>query len=90
LKLRLLVLHADPLAERARVAAGIEAEHGNGALVGKPVALHAFHRRRLSRAVRADQAEDLSLEHLERHVVHGHDPAVALSEMGDRDDGIGQ
>ena len=88
LKLRLLVLHADPLAERVGVAAGIEAEHGNGALVGNAVALHAFHRRRLSRAVRTDQAEDLSLEHLERHVVHGHGPAVALAEMGDRDDGI--
>jgi hypothetical protein len=90
LELRLLVLHADPLAERAGVAAGIEAEHGNGALVGHAVALHAFHRRRLSRAVRTDQAENLSLEHLERHVVHGHRPAVALAEMGDRDDGVVQ
>ena len=50
------------------------------------MALHALHRRRLSRAVRADQAEDLALEHVERDVVDGHGPAVALAEMGDRDD----
>ena len=69
------------------VAAGIEAEHGNGALVGNAVALHAFHRRGLSRAVRADQAEDLSLAHLERDLVDGDGRAVGLPDPGDFDDG---
>ena len=88
LQLRLLMLHADPGGARRR-RDGIEAEHGDGAAVGRRGPLHALHRRRLARAVGADQAEDLAVVHLERHVVHGDGAAVAFDEIADGDDGPG-
>ena len=86
LELRLLVLHADPLAERVGIASRIEAEHGDGSLVGNAIALDALHRGRLARAVRTNEPEDLALEHLERDVVHRHGAAVALAQVGNGDD----
>ena len=76
LQLRLLQLDADALLQRIHVAKRIEAEHGDGAIIGLAQPLDAFHRRRLARAIRSDEAEDLALVDLERHLVHGGDSVV--------------
>ena len=44
-------------------------------------------RRRLSRAVGADQADDLALADLDRHVAHGRDAAVAHVQPRDLEHG---
>src|SRR5680860_553101 len=62
------------------LCARIEAEHTERALVRAPQALKALHRGGLARPVRAEQAEDLTLGHFERDVLHRHGRAVAFSE----------
>ena len=64
------MLDADALPQRGGVAARIETEHRDRPVVRVPVALHAFHRRRLACAVRADEAENFAFEYFERHVIH--------------------
>ncbi|HEY8836434.1 MAG TPA: hypothetical protein VIO16_01895 [Dehalococcoidia bacterium] len=46
-----------------------------------------FDGRRLTRAIRAQEAEDLATAHLERDAVHGRHRAVPLDEVGHGDDG---
>ena len=57
--------------------------------LGRPLdADHASKRGGLARAVRSDQADDLTWLHVEREVVHGGELSVALGEMGDVDHGV--
>ena len=88
LELRLLELDADALLQRPAITRGIEREHRNAPAIRPPQSLHALHRRRLAGAVGSDQAEDLPLVHLERHVVDGKRPAVDLADAADLDDGM--
>ncbi len=81
------MLDPDPPLERRAVSPGIEAEHRNRSPVPLPQAFHALHRGRLSRAVWTDQTKDLALVDLKRHIVHGDGGPVALSQMGDRNNG---
>ena len=60
---------ADPRLQRVYVAERIEVQHRDAAAVRLAQPFDAFERRRLARAVGADQAEDFALIHLERHVV---------------------
>src|SRR2546423_71157 len=87
LEVRFLVLHTDPLPEGVGIAAWVEAEHRDRPLVGDAIALDALHRGRLTGAVRTYQSKDLTLQHFERHVVDGHRAAVALTQVGDGNDG---
>ena len=82
LQLRRLQLHADAFLQRVHIASGIESQHRDAAAIDAPQALDALHRRRLARAVRADQAEDLSGVHVERHVVDGDRRSVHLADAG--------
>ena len=88
LQLRFLQLDADAVLERVRVLARVEPQDRDGAAVGLAEALDALHRRGLARAVRADQPEDLALEHVERHVVDRDGRAVGFAQMGNLDDGF--
>jgi len=81
------VLHPDSLPESVGIAPWVEAEHRDCSFVGNAIALYALHRRRLTGAVRTNEAEDLALEHFERDVVHGYGAAVTLAQVGDGDDG---
>ena len=57
------------------------------AFVGLEEPGHEPDRRRLSRSVRPQQAEDLAAAHLEAQAVHRHDPPVALAHPVD-DEGV--
>ena len=56
-------------------------EHARAARVGEEQGDEDAEKRRLAAAVRADEAEQLSVLHLERHVVQRDDAFVALDEM---------
>src|SRR5262245_20830548 len=86
LELRLLELNADALLERIDVAKWIEAEDRDRSAIRDTQALDALERRGLAGAVRSDQAEDLAVVDLERHLVDGDRPAVGLPAAVDTDD----
>ena len=86
LELRLLMLDPDSILKRRGVSSRIEAQHRNRSAVRPPQAFHTLHRGGLPRAVRTDQAKDLTLVNLEGYIVHGDGGPVALSQMGDRND----
>src|SRR5262249_43224133 len=86
LQLRLLQLDADALLQFVDVAERIETEHRDGAAIRHPQPFDALERGRLAGAVRSDQAEDLAVVHLERHLVHGDGGAVGLAASRDADD----
>nr|ABZ06414.1 hypothetical protein ALOHA_HF4000009L19ctg1g10 [uncultured marine microorganism HF4000_009L19] len=83
LQLRLLELHADPVLQGAGVPRGVEPEDLDPAAVRPSQPLGALHRRRLAGAVRADQSEDFTRLHLERHIINGDGLAVGLPDAGD-------
>ena len=74
---------------RAREAVALDAAPGDPAGVGLEHAEGDPHRRRLARAVRAEESEHLALRDLEREVVEGHDAAEALEQVID-DEGHGR
>jgi hypothetical protein len=88
-QLGLLQLHAYPLVQPVSVGPRIEAEDPDLPVVTFPQALQALDRGGLARAVRAEDAEDLTPVHVERDVVHdGLDPSppVTLGEPRHLDD----
>jgi len=73
-------LIAVTLVQPVPVGARVEAEDPHLAAVTLPQALHALHRGGLARTVRAEDAEDLSLIHVEGDPVHhGLDPSTPVS-----------
>ena len=86
-RLRVLEHDAHPLAERALAAPGVEAEHRDVAGVARAVALEDLDGRRLARAVRAEQAEDLALLDREGDPADGLLVAVGLAQPADVDRG---
>ena len=87
LQVRLLQLHANRLLQRVDVADGIEPQYGHRSTIGPPQALDALHRRGLASPVGPDEAEDLAVVHVERHVVDGDEAAVRLANAVHMDDG---
>src|SRR5688572_16772067 len=87
LELSLLQLCTYPLLQRVDVAKWIESEHGDRSTIRSPQSLNALHRRRLSGAVRADEPEDLAVEHVERHVIDGDRRPISLPDVAHLDDG---
>ena len=85
LELGLLELYTDSVLQRAGMSARVEPEDLDPAAVWPSQALDTLHRRSFSGAVRADQPEDLTRLHLERHVVNGDGSAVGLPDVGDAD-----
>ena len=59
----------------------VVAEHGHVAAAAVAVALEDLDRRRLARAVRAEQADHLAALDAEREAAHGLDVAVALPQV---------
>jgi hypothetical protein len=89
LELALLQLHADPLVQPVPVGQRVQAEDPHLAAVPPAQPLHALDRGGLARAVRAQDAEDLTRLDVKRDVVHDRlDPSapVTLGEPGHLDD----
>ena len=86
LQLGLLELHADPLVQPVTVGLRVQPEDPDLAGVTPPQALHAFHRGGLARAVRAEDAEDLSPLDVEGDPVHHGLAPVPLGEPCHLDD----
>src|SRR5262249_50042344 len=86
-ELGLLEHDADSFAVRLLGARGVEAEHVDSAAVALAVALEDLHGRRLPRAVRAEQPEDLAFLDVERDSAHGLVLAVRLAQVLDEDRG---
>jgi hypothetical protein len=84
-ELRLLQDDTDPLAEVASGARRVAVQHLDRAAVAGSVALEDLDRRRLSRAVRAEQAEDLALLDLEADASQRLVIAVRLAQVDDAD-----
>src|SRR6185503_19668203 len=74
---------ADLLLDLHRPPARVEAAHLDRARVGLAQADHAFERRGLARAVRADQPEDLPVLDLEAHAARCLDTVIVFSEIAD-------
>ncbi len=91
LQLRLLELHTDAVLQLVNVLEGIQAQHRDDAAVGRAQTLDAFHRGGFSRAVGTDQAKNLAVVHVERHVVDrqhvSSERAVGFADAGNLDDG---
>jgi hypothetical protein len=83
-QLALLELHTHQAAE-LRIA-GRAAEHVDAAAVRAAQAGDGFHCGGLTGAVRAEDAEDLTALHRERHVVHRDGVPVHLPQVFDLDD----
>ncbi len=58
----------------------IQPEHPHPAAVGSTQTLQTLHRRRLTRPVHPEDAEDLTLRHREPNIVHSHVSAVTLHQ----------
>jgi hypothetical protein len=86
LQLGVLELHADSLMQLVPVAARVKAEDAHLPLIAPPQALHALHHGGLACAVRAEDAEDLSLVHVERDPVHHGLALISLGEPRHLDD----
>ena len=87
---RLLEHDADPLAERALAAAGVEAEDAHVAGVGAAVAFEDLDERGLAGAVRAEQREHLAAADLEVDAVERLHAVVGLAQAADADGGLGE
>ena len=76
-----------PISGRSRSpwVTGIQPEHAQRSRVGSTEALDALDRRRLARAVGADQPDDLAGAHVEIETVDDRPVAVALAQTSDRD-----
>ncbi len=85
-QLGLLQLHADPLVQPVAVGPRVEPQDPDLAAVPFPQALQALDRGGLTRAVRAEDAEDLPLIDTERDSVHHGPGPVTLGEPGHLDD----
>src|SRR6185503_9216223 len=79
-ELRLLKLHPEALAERAIVAPPTRAEHFDLAGIRIEQPLENLDGRRLSRAVRTEQAEALARAHFEIQAVDRDDIGVSLDK----------
>ena len=74
----------DPLAQRRAAMLGVDAEHRHVAAVAGAVPLENLDRRRLTGAVRPEQAEHLALLDGEADAADGFDLAVALAQLAHR------
>ena len=81
-----LELDADPLLDRLRVTADVQAEDLHGAGIGGAQTLEDLDRGRLAGAVRPEHPEDLAPPDLEGDSVDGFDVAVVLLQVGDAND----
>src|SRR5262245_17651622 len=81
-KLRLLQLHADALTQPAVVTAPRHPENLHLSPVRLEKAFQNFDGRRLSRAVRAKQAEALAASDMERQPIDGNDVAIPFDQIG--------
>ena len=79
-QVRLLERDAEPLTERALVALPAHPQHLDAACGGLVEAFEDLHRRRLSGAVGAEQAEALAGAHFQIEPVHGNEIAVLLHQ----------
>ena len=79
--------HAEPRARLLRLARQPVAEHLELALVGDRLRREQPHRRRLARAVRAEQADARAGGHVEVEPVDGGDRPVALDDAAQADRG---
>ncbi len=77
--------HADLLAPAAARECGVGAEHLDAAAVPSAVALEDLDGRRLARAVRAEEAEDLAALDVEVDPAHRLERAVRLAQAADGD-----
>jgi hypothetical protein len=80
-KRSLLELDAHPAADLLRVAGRVETEDPHSAGIGVAKSGDALDRGCLARTVRSQDAEDLAVEHGQRHAVHGHRVAVGLAQV---------
>ena len=81
-----LQLHTDPLLDRLRVLADIQAEDLDGARIGRAKAFENLDRCRLAGAVRAQHAEHFAPGHFEGDFVDGFHVAVVLLQARDAND----
>src|SRR5690606_16963205 len=72
---------ADTLFDALRLARDVVADDGSAPARRLEDAAQHADRRRLAGAVRAEDAEDLSLGHAQRDVAHGHEVAEAPTEV---------
>jgi hypothetical protein len=72
--------------ERVRAVGDVEAEDDRLAAIGRPQAFEDLDRRRLARAVRPEQAEDLARGDIEIDAIDGLDLAVTLDQPPNADD----
>jgi hypothetical protein len=77
--------HAEQLPRAAVLGGDVRTEHGDAARVGARQPRDDVDQRRFARAVRAEQAEELALAHLQRHAVERVQRAVALLHADDVD-----
>jgi len=80
-----LQLHADAGADLGRVLPPVEAANLDRAGVGRRKALDHLEGRRLPRAVRAEEPEDLAFGDAQVHARDGHDLRELLAEAADAD-----
>jgi len=71
---------SDPVLPSAAPFLGVDTEHLDPTLVGRLIALEDLNRRRLARAVLAQEAEDRTAFDAEGHVVHGGERTESLGE----------
>jgi hypothetical protein len=76
---------AHPHAQLVRALLRVVAEHRDDPARAGAIALEDLHRRRLARAVRAEEAEDLARRDLEVDAAYGVMVAVALVQVADED-----
>ena len=78
---------ADAALHALRVPRDVDAQHARGAAGGAQQAAHHADRRGLARTVRAQEAEDLALPHVEGEAPDRHEVAEALREVSQLDRG---
>ena len=77
----------DPLAVAATAVLGVHVEDMDLAARTSPVAFQDLDRRRLARAVRPEQGEDLALTHLETQPIDSAERSVLHAEIAHRNRG---
>src|SRR6476469_1956510 len=83
LELRFLQLYADSILQPIDIANRIQRQHADRSAVRPSQPFDALHRRGLACAVRAYQSENLLAMDVERHIVHGDEPAVSFADAED-------
>ncbi len=83
----LLEHQADARSQAPAVAGRVQPEDPRAAAVGHPVALDDLDRRRLARAVRPEQREQLAAPHVERDPAQDLAPGIRLAQTVDDDRG---